>query len=324
MQRPIRFIDLFCGIGGFRIGFEKAAQNIGFQTNCVFSSDIDVPCQKSYFANFGQLPEGDIKDVVAKEIPDYDVLLAGFPCQSFSIIGKMKGFSDARGELFFDIVEILKATQPKAFILENVKQLAGHNKGQTIKIITKNLKEVGYNVDYKVLNALDFGLPQKRERVFIVGWKTNSKYAFPEPLNYYEPLSNILEKKVDEKHYASDYIKEKRKAKHKSAYKPGIWHENKAGNISSYPFSCALRAGASYNYLLVDGMRRLTPREMFRLQGFPDSYKIMVSDTQARKQAGNSVPVNVVEAVSSNLLELCFKTKMQTKKSKTVKLGLNE
>jgi len=133
-------------------------------------------------------------------------------------------------------------------------------------------------------------------------------FSFPEPIRPFKPLSAILEKKVDKKHYASDYITKKRKAKHKSEYKLSIWHENKAGNICSYPFSCALRAGASYNYLLVNGERRLTPREMFRLQGFPDSYKIITNDSQARKQAGNAVPVNVVKAVILKLLPFVVST----------------
>jgi DNA (cytosine-5)-methyltransferase 1 len=153
-----------------------------------------------------------------------------------------------------------------------------------------------------VLNALDYGLPQKRERVIIVGHRQPIIFSFPDPKRPFQPLSEILEKKVDKKHYVSGYILEKRKLKHKSAYNPSIWHENKSGNICSYPYSCALRSGASYNYLLVNGERRLTPREMFRLQGFPDSYKIVVNDGQARKQAGNAVPVNLVKAVILKLL----------------------
>jgi DNA (cytosine-5)-methyltransferase 1 len=182
------------------------------------------------------------------------------------------------------------------------RSLVGHDKGKTLKTIIKTLQELGYYVEYAVLNALDYGLPQKRERVIIVGHKEPIFFSFPSPVRPFKPLSEILEKDVDKKHYASTYITEKRKAKHKSSYNLSIWHENKAGNICSYPFSCALRAGASYNYLLVNGERRLTPREMFRLQGFPDSYKIVVNDGQARKQAGNAVPVNIVKAVILKLL----------------------
>lgn len=302
-MEKIKFIDLFCGIGGFRIAMDEACRENDLIPECVFSSDIDKYCQVSYEANFGHRPSGDITTVSEKEIPDHDILFAGFPCQPFSIIGQMQGFNDIRGTLFFDIVRIIQHKKPKAFVLENVKQLVGHDGGKTLKTIIKTLqKKLGYNVQYAVLNALDYGLPQKRERVIIVGHRDPILFSFPSPVRPFKPLSQILEKKVDKKHYASDYIVEKRKQKHKSAYKLSIWHENKAGNICSYPYSCALRAGASYNYLLVNGERRLTPREMFRLQGFPDTYQIAVNDGQARRQAGNAVPVNLVKAVILKLL----------------------
>ncbi|MBS4027586.1 MAG: DNA (cytosine-5-)-methyltransferase [Ignavibacteriales bacterium] len=302
-MEQIKFIDLFCGIGGFRVAMDEACRENDLISDCVFSSDIDPYCQDSYEANFGHKPVGDITKVDEKDIPNHDILFAGFPCQPFSIIGQMQGFNDIRGTLFFDIARIIKHKKPKAFILENVKQLVGHNGGNTFKTILKTLqKDLGYNVQYAVLNALDYGLPQKRERVIIVGHREPIMFSFPSPIRPFKPLSDVLEKRVDKKHYASDYILEKRKLKHKSAYKLSIWHENKAGNICSYPYSCALRAGASYNYLLVNGERRLTPREMFRLQGFPDTYEIVVNDSQARKQAGNAVPVNIVKAVILKLL----------------------
>jgi DNA (cytosine-5)-methyltransferase 1 len=298
----IKFVDLFCGIGGFRQAMDEACLENDLVPQCVFSSDIDLFCQDSYENNFGHRPVGDITKVDEKDIPNHDILFAGFPCQPFSIIGQRQGFNDIRGTLFFDIVRILKHKQPKAFVLENVKQLVGHDKGNTLKIIIKTLQDLGYYVQYAVLNALDYGLPQKRERVIIVGHREPIMFSFPSPVRPFRPLDEILEKKVDKKHYASEYIAQKRKAKHKSAYKLSIWHENKAGNICSYPYSCALRAGASYNYLLVNGERRLTPRELFRLQGFPDTYKIVANDGQARKQAGNAVPVNIVKAVILKLL----------------------
>lgn len=301
-MEKIKFIDLFCGIGGFRLAMDEACSENDLTPQCVFSSDIDPFCQDSYEANFGHRPSGDITKVDAEDIPNHDILFAGFPCQPFSIIGQMQGFNDIRGTLFFDIARIIKHKRPKAFVLENVKQLVGHNNGKTLKTILKTLQDLGYHVQYAVLNALDYGLPQKRERVIIVGHQQPIMFSFPSPVRPFKPLSEILEKRVDKKHYASDYIKQRRKLKHKSAYKLSIWHENKAGNICSYPYSCALRAGASYNYLLVNGERRLTPREMFRLQGFPDSYQIVVNDSQARKQAGNAVPVNIVKAVILKLL----------------------
>ena len=301
-MEKIRFIDLFCGIGGFRQAMNEACFENDLIPQCVFSSDIDPFCQDSYEANFGDRPLGDITKISEMDIPDHEILFAGFPCQPFSIIGQRRGFDDIRGTLFFDIARILKHKRPKAFILENVKQLVGHDKGNTLRVIIQSLKDLGYDVHYAVLNALDYGLPQKRERVIIVGHREPIFFSFPSPIRPFTPLSQIIERNVDKKHYASDYIINKRKTKHQSAYKLSIWHENKAGNICSYPYSCALRAGASYNYLLVNGERRLTPREMFRLQGFPDSYKIVVADGQARKQAGNAVPVNIVKAVILKLL----------------------
>lgn len=301
-METLRFIDLFCGIGGFRVAMEQACIENEIIPQCVFSSDIDPSCQDSYEANFGDRPFGDITKINENDIPYHDILFAGFPCQPFSIIGNKRGFNDIRGTLFFDIARILKAKMPKAFILENVKQLVGHDKGQTLKVIIQTLEDLGYSVRYSVLNALDYGLPQKRERVIIVGHREPILFSYPSPIRPYKSLDDILEKNVDQKHLASEMIKEKRKGKHKSAYRTSIWHENKSGNICSYPYSCALRAGASYNYLLVNGERRLTPREMFRLQGFPDDYKIVVNDNQARKQAGNAVPVNLVKAVILKLL----------------------
>ena len=301
-REKIKFVDLFCGVGGFRVAFEEVCEENDLQPECVFSSDIDKYAQESYKANFGEKPFGDITQIDEKEIPNHDILFAGFPCQPFSIIGQMKGLNDTRGTLFFDIVRILNEKQPKAFILENVKQLVGHDQGKTLKVIIQSLKNLGYYVQYSVLNALDYGLPQKRERVVIVGHREPVMFTFPSPKKPYKALTEILEHKVDEKYFASDYIKQKRKGKHQSSFYPSIWHENKSGNICSYPYSCALRSGASHNYLLINGERRLTPREMFRLQGFPDWYKIVVSDAQAKKQAGNAVPVNMMKAVVEKFL----------------------
>ena len=291
------FIDLFAGIGGMRIAF----QNLGGK--CLFTSEWDAAAQVSYKENFGEMPFGDITKIDENNIPNHDLLIAGFPCQPFSIIGKRRGFEDIRGSLFFDIARILKAKKPKAFVLENVKQLVGHRKGETFSTIISVLKKLNYKVVYKVLNALDYGLPQKRERVIIVGTKTNFDFEWPEKINKYKPLSEILEKKVDNKHFVSEKILNKRKNSHNSSYEISIWHENKSGHISSYQYSCALRAGASYNYLLVNGERRLTAREMLRLQGFPDKFIIAVPDAQIRKQAGNSVPVNMIFSVGKNVIK---------------------
>lgn len=298
----VRFIDLFCGIGGFRYAMSNAATSVGMSSECVLSSDIDTECQKSYLANFGEAPLGDIAEISAAEIGDHDVLLAGFPCQPFSIIGSRKGFDDARGTLFFEIARILEAKKPTVFVLENVKLLVGHDKGRTLRRIMEVLHSLGYYSDYRVLNALDFGLPQKRERVFIVGFRNPVSFTWPAGGVPMIPLKQVLEQNVPTEFYASDYIRKKRHSLHQPTDEPTIWHENKSGNVSVYPFSCALRAGASYNYLLVDGERRLTPREMLRLQGFPESFDIVSNYSQVRKQAGNSLPVPVAEAVIENVL----------------------
>ena len=305
MKNTLRYIDLFCGIGGFRYAIKDALEKLGLTGKCVFSSDIDNFAQDSYEANFGERPSGDITAISATDIPDFDILLGGFPCQAFSICGLMKGFEDTtKGTLFFDIARILKEKKPQAFVLENVKNLIGHNKGATLATILDILRnELGYCVDYHLLNALDFGLPQKRERVVIVGAKKPFKMSWEFNIIDKKTLEDILETNVDKKHYASADIVAKRKKKHTSPYNPGIWHENKSGNISSYPYSCALRAGASYNYLLVNGERRLTPREMLRLQGFPEEFKIVVSDAQTRKQAGNALPVTMLSAVIEQFIK---------------------
>lgn len=307
-MKTLKFIDLFCGIGGFHYAMLAASQKLGYDAECVFASDIDQKCRESYAENHGQIPFGDITKFNENDIPDHDILLAGFPCQAFSIIGGMKGFEDTRGTLFFDIARILDAKKPKGFVLENVKQLVGHNKGETLKTILAACHELGYKVQYKVLNALDFGLPQKRERIFIVGWKDELAFDYDFDLSDIKSktLDDILEKTIGNKFFASDYIQEKRQARVKRAQishgRRTVWHENKSGNISAYEYSCALRAGASYNYLLVDGKRRMTEREMLRLQGFPDRFKIIGSYSDMRKQAGNALPVPIAEKVIFNLL----------------------
>ena len=293
------FIDLFAGIGGIRIPFEELGGR------CVFSSEWDEHAQRTYTHNFGEMPAGDITKINEVDIPDHDILLAGFPCQPFSIIGDKHGFEDTRGTLFFDIARILRHKQPTAFLLENVKQLFTHNKGKTFAIIHENLAKLGYTTYYKILNALDFGLPQKRERIFIVGFRDPLVFTFPQGIDTYKPLSEILEPdhSVDQSLYASERIRVSRFEKCGSEpFFPSIWHENKAGNVSVLPFSCALRAGASYNYLLVNGTRRPSTREMLRLQGFPEDFEMVGGQTQVRKQIGNSVAVPVIRAIAQQML----------------------
>jgi DNA (cytosine-5)-methyltransferase 1 len=306
-SQKIRFIDLFCGLGGFRVAIEQICCQKNLASHCVFSCDIDKDSQAIYQANFDEKPMGDITKILADDIPEHDILMAGFPCQPFSICGDLKGFEDTRGTLFFEIARILKVKQPLAFILENVKQLQGHQGGKTLQVILDTLQDLGYYTDYRVLNALDFGLPQKRERIFIVGFREARNFIWPKPALSRTTLTEILEEKVSDFYYASERIQKSRfqKREGKKHYnEPTIWHENKGGNVSAYPYSCALRAGASYNYLLVDGKRRLTEREMLRLQGFPEDYQIVGSYQTMRKLTGNSVAISCVAAVVNSVLDI--------------------
>lgn len=269
IRQPIKFIDLFAGIGGIRLPFDE----LGYE--CVFSSEWDKAACDSYEANFHE--------------PPHDILLAGFPCQAFSIMGKMQGFADTRGTMFFEIERILARHAPSVVLLENVKQLTTHDKGRTFRTILSRLDNLGYNVKWKVLNALDFGLPQKRERVIIVGFRRADDYYnfnFDFPVVKYS-LDNVLESDdaVDKSLFASEKILNKRRerVKDKNVFYPSVWHENKSGNISVLDYACALRTGASYNYLLINGRRRPSSRELLRFQGFPDTFRIVVPHQEIRK-----------------------------------------
>jgi DNA (cytosine-5)-methyltransferase 1 len=303
-----RYVDMFCGIGGFHY----AASSFGME--CVFACDIDSEARKAYEHNFGIQPANDISRIKAEDVPDHDLFLAGFPCQPFSIIGSRKGFADIRGTLFFEIARILRVKKPKAVLLENVKQLTSDDGGKTIKRIVAELEDIGYCVSWKVLNALELGLPQKRERVLIAATlEPFDVFPWPSQTVPMKPLNEVLEKNPNKSHFVSERILKRRQQAHESEFKPGIWHENKGGDISSHPFSCALRAGASYNYLLVDGKRRLTPREMLRLQGFPESFEIVCNDSQTRKQAGNAVPVPLVTVGIQGIINVLKASKIARK-----------
>ncbi len=297
-----RFVDLFAGIGGIRLGFEAVGGR------CVFSSELDEDACKTYEANFGEYPSGDITKIEAAEIPDFDILLGGFPCQAFSIIGKKEGFAnETYGTLFFDIERILKEKKPPAFMLENVRNLVAHDKGNTFRVIKSHLEALDYHVYSKVLNALDYGVPQKRERIIIVGFLDDVVFEFPDPIpeSKRKKLVDILETNVDSKYYVRDTIRKSRleRIKDKNYPKPYISHENIAGSITPHPYSSALRAGASANYILINDERRPTEREMLRIQGFPDTYKIALSYTKVKHQCGNSVAVPVIKAVAKEMLD---------------------
>ena len=316
------FIDLFAGIGGIRLGFEAAGGH------CVFSSEFDENACKTYEANFGEHPSGDITKIDANDIPDFDILLGGFPCQAFSIIGKKEGFeNETCGTLFFEIERILKAKMPKAFMLENVRNLTAHDKGNTFKVIRTHLEALGYAVYAKVLNALDYGVPQKRERIIIVGFKDNILFSFPDPVpaSKRKALKDILEDNVDKKYYVKDEIRESRlmRLKDPNYPKPYISHENMAGSITPHPYSSCLRAGASANYILINDERRPTEREMLRIQGFPDDFKIVVPYSHIKHQTGNSVAVPVIKAVANQMINALkiFESSKKNDNQRTSKSG---
>jgi DNA (cytosine-5)-methyltransferase 1 len=317
------FIDLFAGIGGFRI----AMQNLGGK--CVFSSEIDKYAKKTYDANFGEIPFGDIKKIKEKDIPEHDILCAGFPCQSFSIAGKRKGFEDeTRGTLFFDIARIIKEKRPKAFFLENVKGLTNHDKGRTLKTILKVLRdELDYYVpNPQIINAKDFGVPQNRERIFIVGFRKDLKintFEYPKPLNKSVKFADIKEKNpVSVKYYLSTtYLETLRKHKQRHADKGNgfgfeIINDDQCANAivvggmgreRNIVVDCRLTDFIPVTKIKGEvnreGLRRMTPREWARLQGFPDKFIIPVSDAQAYKQFGNSVAIPAIQATAKKIIE---------------------
>lgn len=307
---PCTFADLFCGIGGFHV----AAASLGLQ--CVFANDIDNDACTLYEHNFGLKPHGDIANLRSEQVPDHDILFAGLPCQPFSIIGNRKGFADARGNLFLEAARIIAAKRPQAVIIENVRQFSTIDNGKPLACVKITLEAMGYQVDWRILNALDFGLPQKRERIIIVATMGANPISWPNGGIAMTPLATLLERNPDARHFVSARIRQSRHAMHQAKGSPMIWHENKGGNVASHPYSCALRAGASYNYLLVDGERRLTPRELFRLQGFPETFTMPDSNSAARKLTGNSVPVPMVKAVIKQVME-AFQNAKTARKSQS-------
>jgi len=303
------FIDLFAGIGGIRLPFQELGGK------CVFTSEWDKFSQKTYHINFGEIPAGDITKIEIATIPSFDILLAGFPCQPFSQAGLKKGFEDTRGTLFFEIERIISAKRPKAFLLENVKQLRGHDGGRTLSVIVEHLKALNYTVNYEILKAADFGLPQNRERIYIVGFNKehfhiNNDYSFkyPEPTKIPTRLGNILESGVDERYTISDRLYAghlRRKKEHKE--KGNGFGFTVFTTESEYTNTISARYYKDGSEVLIEqngkNPRKLTPRECARLQGFPEDFIIPVSDTQAYKQFGNSVAVPVIRAIAKQMLK---------------------
>jgi DNA (cytosine-5)-methyltransferase 1 len=315
------FIDLFAGIGGFRTALEA---NDG---ECVYSVEWNKYAQAVYEYNYGEKPTGDITKISEHDIPEHDILCGGFPCQAFSISGSQQGFNDTRGTLFFDIARILKAKRPKVLFLENVKNLLKHDNGKTIKVIKKVLKDLGYNVKVEVLNASKYGVPQKRERVFIVGFRKDlvvSGFEFPQPTNKEIYIDDIIEDenvsddyvinrpdtyfndtkdKIDKGLIPNDRLKPIRvgsinKGGQGERIYSGLGH---AITLSAYGGGIAGKTGA---YLINDRVRKLTPRECLRVQGFSESFKFpeAISRNQRYQMCGNSVSVPVIDAIYKKIL----------------------
>ncbi len=311
-KHGFKTIDLFAGVGGIRIGFEKA----GFKT--VFANDFEAQCRDTYDLNFkdSKLVVEDIRKIDVDDLPKFDFLLGGFPCQAFSIAGYRQGFNDekGRGNLFFDIVRILKAKKPEGFLLENVKNLKSHDGGKTFEIIEDALKDLGYHVKVKVLNTMEYGnIPQNRERIYIVGFRNklySDRFEFPGPIKLTTKITDLLEKNVSEKYYYNNKpLFEKLKNSVKEEGKVYQWRrqyvrENKSGVC---PTLTANMGTGGHNVPIIKdkkGIRKLTPLECFKIQGFPENYILpKISDSALYKQAGNSVSVPVVEAVAKQMMK---------------------
>lgn len=296
----IKFIDLFAGIGGIRKGFEDK------NTECVFSSEWDKYAAQTYEANYGEKPHGDITKINEKDIPDHDILLAGFPCQPFSNIGKRQGFAhETQGTLFFDVLRILKEKRPQAFLLENVKGLVNHDKGNTFKVIQKALsEELGYTIYHKVLDAQDFGLPQRRERIIIVGFRPDldvTDFQFPKGSNKRVPVKDILES--NPKGYSiSEHLQQTYLFK-KDDGKPQIVNKNSTIQVNTLVASYhkIQRLTGTFIQDGDTGLRLYSQLEAKRLMGFPDDFIVPVSRTQMYRQFGNSVAVPVIKAVADEV-----------------------
>lgn len=306
IKHKFTFIDLFAGIGGMRQAFGALGGE------CVFSSEWDKFAQLTYEANFGAKPDGDITQIPSSKIPRHDVLIAGFPCQPFSHAGLKKGFMDTRGTLFFDVARIIKDKKPSLVLLENVKGFKSHDKGRTFGTVVAKLDKLGYNTYSQVLNASDFGLPQNRERIFIVGVNRRKirgvEFKFPKPPKTPVKVGNILQRKVDPKYVLSNKLW--------SGHKRRLREHRKRGNGFGYSLFSArsprtstisaryYKDGSEILIATSGNPRKITPREAARLQGFPDTFVIPVSDTQAYKQFGNSVAVNVISAIAREMIKL--------------------
>lgn len=302
------FIDLFAGLGGFRIALES------FGAECVYSNEWDLYAQKVYAANFGETPEGDVTKVDEKTIPDHDMLCAGFPCQAFSISGKQRGFEDSRGTLFFDVARIVKEKKPKIIFMENVKNFASHDGGRTLQVVENTIKSLGYSFFYKVLNAVDYGVPQKRERIYMVCFRNDlniESFSFPKPFKLTRHVEDfLLEDESMVKHLyvnrPDTYYKDIKDEEYSDkSIRLGIVNKGGQGEriystkgiaitLSAYGGGVFAKTGG---YLINGKPRKLHPRECARIMGYPDTYIIAENSNQAYKQFGNSVVIDVLQLI---------------------------
>lgn len=345
----INFIDLFAGIGGIRLGLEKSARELGIETSCVYTSEIDKYACQTYHKNYpvdDHEPMSDITKVDEKLMPEFDLLLAGFPCQAFSIAGKRGGFEDTRGTLFFDVARLIKEKRPKAFLLENVKGLVNHKGGKTLSTILNVLEnDLGYtSTTYKVLNARNFGVPQNRERIYIVGFREGGGgFNFPDSTDDTKTIEDIMEENpVSSRYYLSTtYINSMKAHKERHAAKGnGFGYEIRPKDGIANAIVCG-GMGRERNLLIdkrqkeltpttkikgtvnTEGIRRMTPIEWERLQGFPDNWTDGVADVHRYKQLGNSVAVPVIQSISHNILcELLDPQPFRNKIKKTSQIQL--
>lgn len=319
----LKFIDLFAGIGGFRLALNS------FGSKCVYTSEWDKYAKEVYKANFDETPDGDITKVIESDIPSHDIICAGFPCQAFSISGKQRGFNDTRGTLFFDIMRIAKFHRPKIIFLENVKNFERHDDGNTMRVVKKTLNDLGYDIFYKVLSSSSFGVPQTRKRIFIVGFNTQEfsgklNFKFPIPFGNNLCIKDIIEDDKFTSEYVierNDYIiRENKDLKNNLLFDNQITNSIRIGEInkggqgdriysefgagitlSAYGGGLGAKTGL---YYINDKVRKLTPRECARLQGFPESFKIHQNKNQAYKQFGNSVTVDLIQLIYFEILKV--------------------
>lgn len=307
----ITFIDLFCGIGGFRLALESLG------ARCVFSCDKDRQARKTYQANFGEEPEGDITTIAADSIPDFNILCGGFPCQPFSIAGKQRGFKDTRGTLFFEIARIAKVKQPEVVFLENVANLARHDNGNTLRVILDTLDGLGYNVHYQVLNVAYYGVPQIRKRIYFVCFRKDLQvdFSFPKPTFEDVAVEDYLEENVDEKYYLDinsiTFYKPDTDVRQLDTYRMGYIGSISQGRrvygvkgcAPTFVVSARGPAGSTEAYYINGRVRRLTPYESKRIMGFPDDFIFPVKEERIYQQLGNSVAVPVVRMIAEKIVE---------------------